>query len=79
MSIPRYKINPFFGYIKDAKEGKFCEYRDYLKLEKECSFHKDYVSNCMKAVFTRDEEIARLKDEIEQLQNRCDFLEGKGL
>jgi hypothetical protein len=35
MSIPRYKINPLFGYLKDAKDGKFCEYRDYLKLEAE--------------------------------------------
>jgi hypothetical protein len=105
MSIPRYKINPLFGYLKDAKEGKFCEYRDYLKLEKECSFLKDTISNCIKAVISKEAENARLKAEverlrefttrtiipneelqaqverltadIEQLQNRCDFLEGK--
>jgi hypothetical protein len=66
--IPRYKINPLFGYLKDAKEGKFCEYRDYLKLEKECTFLKDTVSNCMKAVIVREAENARLKVEVERLR-----------
>jgi hypothetical protein len=35
MSIPRYKPNPlWFGMpILDAKDGKLCEYRDYVKLK----------------------------------------------
>jgi chromosome segregation ATPase len=74
MSIPRYKINPLFGYLKDAKEGKFCEYRDYLKLEKECSFLKDTISNCMKAVISKDDECTRLKAEVERLTQLNDTL-----
>ena len=37
MSIPRYKPNPFWiGMpIVDDKEGKLCEYRDYVKLKAE--------------------------------------------
>ena len=37
MSIPRYSPNPLWFAIPivDDKEGKLCEYRDYLKLEAE--------------------------------------------
>jgi len=35
MNIPRYKPNPlWFGMpILDDKDGKLCEYRDYVKLQ----------------------------------------------
>ena len=74
MSIPRYKINPLFGYLKDAKEGKFCEYRDYLKLEKECSLLRDTISNCMKAIIAREAENARIKAEVERLTKAGDAM-----
>lgn len=35
MSIPRYKINilwGWFGFTQDDENGKFCEYRDYVRL-----------------------------------------------
>jgi hypothetical protein len=37
MKIPRYNPNPLWWWIPfvDSKEGKFCEYRDYVKLEAE--------------------------------------------
>ena len=36
--IPRYKINILWGwqgFVQDDENGKFCEYRDYLKLKAE--------------------------------------------
>jgi hypothetical protein len=37
MKIPRYNPNPLWWWIPfvNNKEGKFCEYRDYVKLEAE--------------------------------------------
>ena len=37
-SIPRYKINilwGWYGFTQDNESGKFCEYRDYVKLKAE--------------------------------------------
>lgn len=79
MSIPRYKINPLFGYLKDAKEGKFCEYRDYLKLEKECTSLKDTVSNSIKAVIAREAENARLKEQVRYFAIEAKDFESKWL
>jgi len=51
MSIPRYKPNPlWFGMpILDAKDGKLCEYRDYVKLEAENARLKAEVERLTKA------------------------------
>ena len=35
VSVPRYKINilwGWFGFTQDDENGKFCEYRDYVRL-----------------------------------------------
>lgn len=82
MSIPRYKINPLFGYLKDSKEGKFCEYRDYLKLEAENARLKAEVLR-MASFTTRtiipneklEAECTRLKDEVERLTKAGDAFE----
>ena len=46
MSIPRYKINAlwgWWGFVQNEK-GKFCEYRDYVKLEAENKLLKEIVN-----------------------------------
>jgi len=51
MSIPRYSPNPLWFAIPivDDKEGKLCEYRDYLKLEAENERLKAEVERLRKA------------------------------
>ena len=51
MSIPRYSPNSlWFGMpIVDNKEGKLCEYRDYVKLEAENARLKAEVERLTKA------------------------------
>jgi hypothetical protein len=82
MSIPRYKINPLFGYLKDAKEGKFCEYRDYLKLEAENARLKAEVhrmaSFTTRTIIPNEElqkQVERLTDNYNRLLVHCEALE----
>jgi len=67
MSIPRYKINPLFGHLKDDNGGKFCEYRDYLKLESENARLAADLNNCRIALRVKYEENARLNAEVRDL------------
>ena len=62
VSIPRYKPNPLWiGMpIVDDKEGKLCEYRDYVKLEAENARIKAELTDCKV-------EADRLKAEVERL------------
>lgn len=53
-----------YGHAEEHPEGELVWWQDYAKLE------ADYAR--LKA------EVERLTADNEQLQNRCDFLEGKG-
>ena len=81
MSIPRYSINPLWWNIPlmDDHNGKLCEYRDYAKLNADNARLKAEVER-LEAFTTRtiipNEE---LQAQVETLQARCDFLEGRGL
>ena len=81
MSIPRYKINPLFGYLKDSKEGKFCEYRDYVRLQAENEYLKRQVkvsehnSECFGLLMEKEiSNNLRLKAEVERLTKAGDNL-----
>jgi hypothetical protein len=67
VSIPRYSPNPlWFGMpIVDNKEGKLCEYRDYVKLESENARLKAEVERLEKAIMDSVEMRQRLR-EIEE-------------
>jgi hypothetical protein len=46
MNIQRYNPNPLWWWVPfvNNKEGKFCEYRDYVKLEAENKLLKEIVN-----------------------------------
>ena len=69
MSIPRYSPNPFwFGMpIVDNKEGKLCEYRDYVKLEAENARLKSEVERLQSIHSIDSIGIEQLKAEVERL------------
>jgi hypothetical protein len=78
VNIPRYKINALWGYwgfLQDDLNGKFCEYRDYVKLEAENARLKAEVERLTKqnALATprhliASQDIKTLREQIEELK-----------
>jgi cobalamin biosynthesis Co2+ chelatase CbiK len=72
--IPRYKINTlwgWFGFVQDNENGKFCEYRDYIKLKAE--YERLQKSYAFQTVIPGD-VYAKLKVENERLQSEVSRL-----
>ncbi|CAB4149469.1 hypothetical protein UFOVP543_1, partial [uncultured Caudovirales phage] len=65
------------SYLQDANEHAFEKRCDELEAEVE-----RLTDAITKGAMTPDakpfDEVERLKEEIQVLQNRCDFLEGRG-
>ena len=60
---------PDAGMIED-KDGKYVEYEDYARLKAEVERLTAFTT---RTIIPNEE----LQAQVEELQNRCDFLEGK--
>lgn len=58
--------------------GRVTDQRDAFKAALNAEVLKIVRVAIIQATIDADNEIARLKAEVEELQNRCDFLEGRG-
>ena len=69
--VRRYDIDEN-GVCTHQPDGPFVSHDDYAALHYERIHDLNQIGGLQ-------EENARLRDEVEALQNRCNFLEGRGL
>jgi hypothetical protein len=69
LNIPRYKINTlwgFWGFVQDNKEGKFCEYRDYVRLQREMDKQRLVLVSHHDYAIRLETENQKLKEELKK-------------
>ena len=76
--VPRYKINTlwgWFGFVQDNENGKFCEYRDYVKLQAENGrLRHEQKMRAIPVEAKLMDRVAALQAENERLRKDLDYV-----
>jgi hypothetical protein len=73
----RYAIRGFSAALVEEDNGVFVRYEDYARLNAEVERLTAFATRTIIPNEKLQAQVERLTADNEQLQNRCDFLEGK--